>query len=612
MLFLGVNAVLRMWLTVESLRGPGLGSPVLVLLLGGAFRDLYPLALVLAVPALWLAVLPERWIVQRWHRAAAVILLTGGLWVLLLVAFAELLFWAEFETRFNFLAVEYLVYRDEIAKNMLESYPVAMIAAALLLVAALTVVLLRRLIALSFEGHTPVRTRMAVASLFVASALAASYGQIPAVGRDARSLEIARNGAYEFVAAFRSNELDFHNFYLTAPAGEPVRVVRARLGLPPLPPGARAGITRDIVADRPERRLNVVVVLVESLSASFLGSFGNRAGLTPTLDRLAPRSLRFTNLFATGTRTVRGLEAVALSIPPTPGHSILKRAGIADLRTIGTPFQDRGYDTKFIYGGYGYFDNMNAFFGANGFEVIDRATLSPKEITFSNAWGVADEDLFGRALTEADRSSRAGRPFFMLTLTTSNHRPYTFPEGRIDRPSRSGRDAAVKYTDYAIGHFLDEAAKREWFAGTLFVIMADHCARSGGRTEIPLQNYLIPAFIYGPGLVEPGTVSTLTSQVDIAPTLLGLLGFSYESGFFGKDVLRERDERAFVATYSSLGLFRNQRLTVLDPDRRAIEYAVRGVVENEMPVDPDDLRETIAYYQAASELYTSGALKKHR
>jgi len=167
-----------------------------------------------------------------------------------------------------------------------------------------------------------------------------------------------------------------------------------------------------------------------------MGAFGNAKGLTPQLDRLAREGLLFTQLYATGTRTVRGLEALALSLPPTPGHSVVKRPNNDHLFTVGEVFAEKGYEPLYLYGGYGYFDNMEHFFGGNGYTVIDRTALDKADIHYENIWGVADEDLFTLTLRELDKRHTAGTKFFAHVMTTSNHRPYTYPAGRIDIPPR--------------------------------------------------------------------------------------------------------------------------------------------------------------------------------
>ncbi len=159
-------------------------------------------------------------------------------------------------------------------------------------------------------------------------------------------------------------------------------------------------------------------------------------------------------MYATGLRTVRGLEALTLSIPPTPGHAVPMRANNKGFQTIGGVFRDQGYEALYVYGGYSRFDNMRDFFGGNGYTVIDRSAIDPKDISHETIWGVADEDLFRLAVREIDARAAAGTKVFTHVMTTTNHRPFTYPANRIDIASGTGRDGAVKYTDWAIGEFV--------------------------------------------------------------------------------------------------------------------------------------------------------------
>jgi phosphoglycerol transferase MdoB-like AlkP superfamily enzyme len=194
-------------------------------------------------------------------------------------------------------------------------------------------------------------------------------------------------------------------------------------------------------------------------------------------------------------------------------------------------------------------------------------------------------------------------------MTTSNHRPFTYPEGRIDIPSHTGREGGVKYTDYAIGRFLDQARSKPWFRDTVFVIVADHCASSAGKTELPVDRYHIPMIVYSPAHVQPGKVDRLASQIDAGPTLLGLLDFSYPTRFVGHDILHasEESDRAFISNYQALGYLKKDILTVLRPKRQVAAYRVDGSSGmTSIPVDAALLREAIAYYQGAAELYKNG------
>jgi phosphoglycerol transferase MdoB-like AlkP superfamily enzyme len=357
---------------------------------------------------------------------------------------------------------------------------------------------------------------------------------------------------------------------------------------------------------------NVVLISVESLSAEDLGAFGNPQGLTPHLDRLAREGLLFTRLYATGTRTVRGLEALSLGTPPIPGQAIVRRPGNEHLATVGEILRRQGYETYFIYGGYGYFDNMNAYFAGNDYQVIDRTDFPRDSVGFANVWGVADEYLFDNTLTVLDRAHAAGKPFLAQVMTTSNHRPYTYPAGRIDIPSPGSRPGAVKYTDYAIGRFIEQARKRPWFNDTLFVIVADHCAAVAGKSKLPVEGYHIPLILYAPKLLKPGRNARLVSQIDIPPTLLDTMGLPGDDHFFGTSLFEQQADppRAFISNYQELGYLKGDRLIVLGPKRRVDTFQVDGQGRaTPAPWDKGLADEATAWYQTAFRAFKRGELK---
>lgn len=426
--------------------------------------------------------------------------------------------------------------------------------------------------------------------------------------------ELAGNGLYELFAAYRNNELDYNQFYKTIDNEEAFQTMRQLLKTKE---ATYLGTTADplermIVGEGPERKMNVIMISVESFSADFMRSFGSKEDITPNLDSLVSHSLLFTNLYATGTRTVRGLEALSLCIPPTPGQSIVRRPGNEELFTLGKVFTDKGYESKYIYGGYGYFDNMNYYFSHNSYRVVDRVELADEEIDYENIWGVADENLFELATHEIEKTVAKNKPIFAQIMTTSNHRPYTYPEGRIDIPSHTGRSGAVKYTDYAIARFLKDISTKPWFDNTIIIIVADHCASSAGKTELPVDKYHIPMLWYSPKFITPGKMDRLMSQIDIGPTLLGALNFSYTSKFFGYDMakLEVGRERAFVSTYQSLGYLRNDKLVVLTP-QKGVDYFTfsNGSQVEDKNEDLNLLHEAISWYQTASTSFKQGLLK---
>lgn len=525
-------------------------------------------------------------------------------YVLLFAAIGEHLFWTEFAARYNFIAVDYLIYTQEVIGNIIESYPVFWLLLALLAAAGAVIWLTHKIWPVAAVGLPDMGKRARGFAVYIA-ALAVLFSitqqSRSQFGPNAAANELSANGLYSLFYAFGHNEIDYARFYTKQDDAKVAANIQSRLGLP-VPPAAGTDWAKIIQPPGKEKHKNVMLVVMESHSAEFMKTFGSAADISPVMDDLAKNGLLFAETYATGTRTVRGLEALTLSLPPTPGQSILRRAGNENLYSLGFVFRDRGYDTKFIYGGYGYFDNMNAFFAANGFDILDRAAMPEDEIHFANVWGIADEDMFARAVREADAAYARRQPFMHLIMTTSNHRPYTYPDGRIDLPSKtSGRAGGVKYADYSVGQLLQWAKAKPWFKDTVFVFVADHTHGASGKAELAPRKYHIPMIFYAPGFIKPKRIDTLTSQIDLAPILLGLLNFQYPSKFFGQDVLNDKTyrPRAFISTYQKVAMIQEPYLTILAPKHQMQQLSWPEAE----PMQAANIRatdDTVAYYQAAS------------
>lgn len=584
------------------------------LFLIGFFYDLVNAAYVCIPIVLYLWLAPMRIYGKAWHRFVLYGLFSVLTFLLLFNAVSEYFFWDEFNTRFNFIAVDYLVYTTEVIGNIQQSYPIGWIVLAISIISLLFVYSLKNKIKESNIDQTPFWQRTKFVGLYGVLVVVIFFFVTNKQHRfsdNAYVNELAGNGLYELFAAYRNNELDYDQFYKRIDSKEAFSLVHQLLKTSDAEfvGSNEESINRQISNVGEEKRLNVVLISVESFSADFMASFGNQQGITPFLDSLAQRSLLFTNLYATGTRTVRGLEALSLCVPPTPGQSIVRRPNNEALFSLGKVFNEKGYESKYIYGGYGYFDNMSYFFGNNGYSVVDRSAIADEDIDYENVWGVADENLFELAIKEMDKSSTE-KPVFAHIMTTSNHRPYTYPEGRIDIPSHTSRQGAVKYTDYSIGKFIKESSKKPWFNNTLFVIVADHCASSAGKTELPVNKYHIPMLIYSPSHIAPGRMERLMSQIDIGPTMLGLLNFSYTSKFYGYDMfkLEPGRERAFISTYQSLGYIKGDKLIVLSPQLKVESFTVSGKEQVKAKPDQNTINEAIAWYQTASYSFTHGLM----
>ncbi len=493
------------------------------------------------------------------------------LYVLLIIfnAVSEYFFYNEFGVRYNFIAVDYLIYTTEVIGNIMESYPIIPLFTAIFVVTGLATWWIYKKTKDSLLQLPNLAQKFTLLGVFaVLLGISLSFAEkINLKKGNIFQQEIAANGMVKFYEAFSNNTLDFFTFYPTVDQKTAEKNTLLPLGTTTL--------SRPITSDKPELQKNVVLISIESLSAAYMKAYGYEESVTPFLDQMAQKSLFFTNLYATGNRTVRGLEALTLCIPPTAGESVIKREKENKNKfTTGSVFKSKGYSVKYLYGGYSYFDNMKDFYGGNGYEIVDRDNFTPEEITFANVWGVCDEDMAKKAISEMNKDYKAGKPFFHHWMTVSNHRPFTYPEGKIDIPADSkSRKGGVKYTDYSIMKFFEMAQKQPWFKNTVFVIVADHCSSSAGKTELPMDKYRIPAMIYSPEFVAPQKFSQVTSQIDVMPTVLGLLNFKYQSKFLGQDVFSKNFvPRAYIATYQDLGFIKDNYLTVISPTKNIKQY----------------------------------------
>lgn len=585
------------------------------ILSAGLVNDGVQLLYLLVPFSLYRWLLPARFFNHPRHRRLLGAVFFLVIFGLLYLSAAEYFFFDEFDSRFNLVAVDYLIYPHEVLVNIWDSYPVARVILAALLFAALLSKLTWRWFApetapLRFRE----RGRALVAHLLLVAVAAAGFStDTLALSANRVSNELGANGIGSLFKAFLTNDLDYTRHYRTIEDDRAFALAREHLlAAGGAPAGAEPGDLNRSFAANPAGlgKLNVVVIVEESLGADFVGAYGDSRGLTPNFDRLAQTGLLFGNAFAAGTRTVRGLEAISTSFPPIPSESIIKRPGSEGIANWGRVMTENGYHTSFLYGGYGYFDNMNHFFAGNGFAVSDRSDID--DPTFANIWGVCDEDLFRHALNYFDGLHRQGKPFFSIVMTTSNHKPFTFPAG-IDGvpPEGGGRSAGVRYADHALGRLFDEAPDHAWYDDTLFVVVADHDARVYGRAQIPVEHYRIPLLFLAPGRLPAGTVPAAASQLDIAPTVLGLLGLGYTAPFYGQNVLNPAGagHPILMNHNHDVAFIENDAMVVLglQSGKEFYRYEARTDQLATIPEDPALVDRATAYYQTAFELF-----KAHR
>ena len=630
-IFIGSSLLIRIVLYFISLAKTNFSAIGTIKIFSLGF--LYDLSVALLLSLfynVYLLLLPKRWSASLVNK----IFTYSGLFLMLLISFfsffAELTFWQEFESRFNFIAVDYLIYTYEVINNINESYPLPILISGILLLVLFVMwcLSLFNVFKPTFHNEMGLKDRLKVSAPMIGLTLLFPFilnNSDAEFSRNRYQNELSKAGIYSFFSAFKSNELNYHDFYSLLPERKAYQLIRNELR----ESNSRFltnenSVRRNISGSNTSKKPNVIMITVESLSAEFLSHFGNTQKLTPVLDSLAGQSLFFTNMYATGTRTVRGMEALSLAIPPTPGSSIVRRQHNEKLATVGHIFEQAGYNRNFFYGGDGYFDNMNEYFGGNGFNITDRGrnlkindtyatkrTIIPdSSVHFENAWGIADEDLFDAVLRTADKEVQDGKPFYDFVMTTSNHRPFTFPSGKIDLKPGS-REAALRYTDYAIGQFLQHLKRKSWSKNTVVIIVADHCAGSAGKNEVQISKYHIPCLILNLPDQTNLMIDKMCSQIDIYPTLFSLLGWNYESNLFGKNVLNPGYQpRVLLGTYQKLAYLKSDSLVILGPHQK-IEtylYSKQNDTQSPNPLSPKIIEQAKANYQTAYDLFKNGGL----
>jgi phosphoglycerol transferase MdoB-like AlkP superfamily enzyme len=555
------------------------------------------------------------------HAVAALRSVANGLFPLYLAVATALSFFVEastaafigqFDSRPNYLFVEYLQYPREVLTTVAATKPlqlVVFVLAALglavftfrwlrcdpfaerrvspwfsLLAFPFTVVLVFALIR-STTDHRPVNPSNA------------------AFSQDSMVNQLPLNSPYSVLHAVYERRKEAANArvgYGRMDDAEVQRIVLREAGIAAdqqLDPDNRPSLHRQVATYGRERPLNLVIVLMESLGAEFVGSLGGK-DLTPHLDSLRDESIWFERLYATGIRSARGIEAVVTGFTPSPRTNVVKRSDTqSDFFTIATLLADHGYDTSFIYGGQSNFDNMRRFLMNNGFRnFIDENDFEAP--FFKNSWGVSDEDLFERA--HAELQKKTDQPFFALIFTTSHHEPFDIPAGRVEPSEYGPRETSIRYADWALGRFLELARNSDFWADTVFMAVADHNAKIFGGRLVPVERFRIPGAIFGP-TIEPRRIPGISSQIDIVPTLLSLVGLDSVHPAIGRDLTRpdHRDGagRAMMQFHYNQAFLEGDRVVVLQPDLdpTSLRVGTQGDLIEDPDPDPERVRKALAH-----------------
>lgn len=513
---------------------------------------------------------------------------------------ASQIFWEEFSSAFNFIAVDYIIFTKKVLLNLEQTYSIIWLLGSILSLSIIITLLAYRWLFTTISAPK-FRMRLFQSVIYgfvcVLAYLNINMANIE-ISPNSFNNEIAKEGTYSLFRSLHKNEVDYNKFYITHDEKENLEILQKNFNgsnVTFIEP--KKNINRQISSFRPEKRANVIVILMKNLNAKYMAP--SYKEYVPNISKLTSQSIYFPNAYATGDRSVRAIEAITLSMPPLPGLSVLGSPDNKNLHSLGSIFKSKGYDNKWIYGGYGRMDNIDEYFAGNNFKVLDRTHWSKGDISFANIWGTSDEDLYRKILNEADISFAEDKPFLSVALTMSNHHPYTYPDGKIETPlNDTPRHKAMKYADFALGEFLKEAQTKPWFDNTLFVFMTDRASGNARTQSSTLEDYRIPLIIYGPKFVKSQKIETPISQLDVTPTLLGLLDFNYQSRFYGQDALKPSYQpRIFFGSWQKIGYAQNGVEIILNPGR---SYGITPTNTSET-LKEKYLNEAVAYYQQAAD-----------
>jgi len=489
-----------------------------------------------------------------WYRRFIGLTCGGIMALLILLACGDYLFFREFGHRLNYQVLEYATY-DYIWAVLWEQFPLLGVLALCVGGGSIMGWLIRRFAFNRRFDVAPVWQTLLWPGLSIALVVLGIRGGVgpepinagPAYFSSSPAVvQLTLNGAFtlrEAVVTHVARNQPIVEVHPTGPVDEAIKRARALIFEPDATPtgGPDEPMRRRVDSGRPRRDYNVVLIVMESMSWHYLGALGGDARLSPNFDRLAEQGILMERCFTVGGRTTRGMVGLVAGFPDLLGQSISTReTALGRVTTLASVLGDRGYETMFVYGGQPHYDHRQAFLGSNGYNrfVFEQDFASK---TFRTHLGWCDGDLF-RSAHAAFEQMDPDQPFFATLLTLSFHRDYAIPDGVIepvdpDHPNHRQRNA-VRYADHALGEFFELARQSNYFDRTIFVVVADH---DGGYAADARKavNHRVPFLIYAPAIIGDAgrRVTAVCSQTDVAPTILNLLGGTYEHGFFGSNVL---------------------------------------------------------------------------
>ena len=586
----------------------------------GVRADLILLGYFLAIPLVLAPLLAHR----RTQRPWRLLSVGWATFALIFIVFMEVStpqFIMQFDVRPNRLFIEYLSYPHEVIATLWNGFRIALVLGVIATI-LLGVGLYRLLKAASADMSTwrplklllvwPLLVCLVFVQIRSTTAHRPANPALFALTGDSMVNSLIINSPWSVFDALNSmsKEANSSEIYGKYPREKVFQVVKSAPWLKDaqFTSAELPTLHKQVATAQRERPLNLVIVLEESLGATFVESLGG-VPVTPELEKLKKEGWWFEQLYATGTRSVRGIEAVVAGYGPTPARSVVKLSlAQQNFYTLALGLGQKGYHTEFVYGGEAHFDNMRGFFTGNGFQkVVDRRDMKP---VFEGSWGASDEDLFDKSLERLKTLHAANKPFFSLIFTSSNHEPFQFPDGRIQLHDAEKQTVnnAVKYADYALGRFIAQAKKEAYWKDTVFLIVADHDNRVYGDSLVPINKFHIPGLIMGAD-IQPKVIKTIASQIDLAPTMLSLMGVSSEHPMIGRDFARDSETpgRALIQFDNYFAWLEGSSATILRPGQEPLlgkyDAATKTLTTSSAPADPKLVDKAMSHVVLPSILY---------
>ena len=541
---------------------------------------------------------------------------------LIYIEVATFPFFAQYDVRPNYLFVEYLKYPKEVFSMIFVEYKMELFI-AFSSIALFIFFYFKYLLDNTkkvFEIHYFKRILLFVPILLVLFVgIRSSFGHRPANNSDAMYStnrivnELSKNSLYSITYAIYSRAKNSKNIknYGKMDVEEALNRVKRRINIENTNNKSvfRRLVKSNFKSDNPK---NLVIFLQESMGYQFVEVVGGEKGITPNLNKLSKEGILFSNLYSNGTRSVRGIAGITSGNFSVPGNGVVKRNKAQhDFFTFSSLLKPYGYKTSFIYGGESRFDNMKEWFLGNGFdEIIDQSKF--KNPSYVGTWGVSDGDLVNKANEKFKKLYKNKQKFASLMFSTSNHSPFDFPEEKIDLIKGVDKKSvknAVKYADFAIGQFIEQAKKEEYYKDTIFVIVADHNVRVYGNEIVPVNMFQIPGLILGKD-IKPMKYKNISTQADLLATAIDLIGLDLEYPIMGNSIFSDKKQNiSLMQFYDAYALRVDNKISIVRPHKEASTYLYKNKRLIKTAKDEELEKDALAFVISLDYVYNNKLYK---